>query len=166
MPYQSNKVGKDIKLFIQQGPDSTYLQETHLNQIERRKLNRRRMSEGIHPHLIKNEKNALAIFINFMNKRMCPFFSPFVLFGGMVWINSGSGGSVRNTREIVELIVICCKGSHHSLPKPLDTGRQLCSRASSEFQTSIHSWPDFMSLHSEHPPRVFIFKYCEKWADR
>ena len=53
MPYQSNKRGKDIKLFIQQEPDSTYLAGTHLNQIEHRKLKRGRMSEGIHPHLIK-----------------------------------------------------------------------------------------------------------------
>lgn len=56
MPYQSNKKGKDIKLFIQQEPDSTYLQETHLNQIEHRKLKRGWMSEGIHPHLIKKRK--------------------------------------------------------------------------------------------------------------
>ena len=59
MPYQSNKKGKDIKLFIQQEPDSTYLQETHLNQIEHRKLKRGWMSEGIHPHLIKKRKTQL-----------------------------------------------------------------------------------------------------------
>lgn len=66
MPYQSNKEGKDIKLFIQQGPDSTYLQETHLNQIERRKLKRRWMSEGIHPHLIKNGKKMLWQFLSIL----------------------------------------------------------------------------------------------------
>jgi hypothetical protein len=84
MPYQSNKEGKDIKLFIQQGPDSTYLQETHLNQIERRKLKRRWMSEGIHPHLIKNEKKMpWQFFINFMNKRTRPFLLP--LFSLKEW---------------------------------------------------------------------------------
>lgn len=36
------------------------------------------MSEGIHPHLIKNGGggNALAIFITFMNKRACHFLAP------------------------------------------------------------------------------------------
>lgn len=57
MPYYSNKRGKDIKLFIQQEPDSTYLEETHLNQIEHRKLKRGWMTEGIHPHLIKKKKS-------------------------------------------------------------------------------------------------------------
>lgn len=34
------KEGKILNFFIQQEPDSTYLQETHLNQTEHRKLKR------------------------------------------------------------------------------------------------------------------------------
>lgn len=42
------------------------------------------MSEGIHPHLIKNGgEDALAIFINFMNMRACPFLPP--LFSLKEW---------------------------------------------------------------------------------
>lgn len=46
----------------------------------------------------------------------------------MVWINFSSEGSVRNTRENVELIVICWKGNNPSLPNPLGSGRQLSRR--------------------------------------
>ena len=68
-PIKKGKILKK-KLFIQQEPDSTYLQETHLNQIEHRKLKRGWMSEGIHPHLIKKRKKALAIL---MNETACIF---------------------------------------------------------------------------------------------
>lgn len=48
---------KILNFFIKQEPDNTYLQETHLNQVEHRKLKRGWMSEGIHPHLIKKKKH-------------------------------------------------------------------------------------------------------------
>lgn len=56
------------------------------------------MSEGIHPHLIKNGGGKCpGNFYHFYEQESMSFFGPCVLFGGMVWINFGSGGSVKNT---------------------------------------------------------------------
>lgn len=57
------------------------------------------MSEGIHPHLIKSggKKELPGNFYQFYEQESMSSYAPFVLFGGMVWINMGSGGSVKNT---------------------------------------------------------------------
>lgn len=56
------------------------------------------MSEGIHPHLIKNGGGCPGNFYQFYEHESMSFFAPFVLFEGMVQINFGSGGS-RKTPE-------------------------------------------------------------------